>query len=95
MGAAGKHYNKMIVGYEDLGVAGTPYKLGFICNFSRWQIDILCDMILFNSKTWSADTRFTRFYKILKIICNIQINVIQIAQVFKGYLLNTFDKIFQ
>ena len=41
----------MIVGYEDLGVAGTPYKFGFICNFSRWPIDILCDMILFNSKT--------------------------------------------
>lgn len=41
----------MIVGYEDLGVAGTPYKFGFICNFTRWPFDILCDMILFNSKT--------------------------------------------
>ena len=46
---------EIIVEYEDLGVAGTPYKRGFICNFSGWQIDILCDMILFNSKTWSAD----------------------------------------
>ena len=36
-----------------------------------------------------------KIYKILKIICNIQNNVIQIAQVFEGYLLNTFDNIFQ
>ena len=33
------------------------------------------------------------FYKILKIICNIQINVIQIAQVLSGNLLRTFDNI--
>ena len=38
---------------------------------------------------------FYKIYKILKIICNIQNNVIQIAQVFEGYLLNTFDNIFQ
>ena len=34
-----------------------------------------------------------KIYKILKIICNIQINVIQIAQVLNGYLLKTFDNI--
>ena len=39
------------------------------------------------------ETKIYKIYKILKIICNIQVNVIQIAQVLSGYLLRTFDKI--
>ena len=39
------------------------------------------------------DDKIYEIYKILKIICNIQINAIQIAQELNGYLLRTFGNI--
>ena len=50
--------------------------------------------------TWEANKiadrkiyKIYEIYKIYKILCNIQINVIQIAQVLNGYLVKTFDNI--
>ena len=52
-----------------------------------------CFEKLFIFNLQNIDYKIYKIYKILKIICNIQINVIQIAQVLNGYLLRTFDKI--